>query len=698
MAATSVRWRQNIQAQDHNKMRRRPGWSRLFKDRFATDSGDNCFCPSNYDLHDQLLPLQLYREDLGGGACSSVRTRTQGREPITMLRSIDRANGGRVLLVGTQSRVYSLNESTGNWRIIGDGFGGGTISGVPARRFRAAALNDTVILTNDYDTVQYHDIGQPVEGCGMQAMNSIPELEDDMKVTRARVVASFNGVVLLMNVVQDGVHQPSRIRWCGLNQPQKWISPDPETIAGFLDLDYGETILAASPLGGSMIIYTDRSIWSLTATGSSSVFTAVRLYNEPKERNGCLLYPNSLASSGDAHYYAGRDGVYRWNQYSSAPERVEWMHKSTGVMFDNDSTKVDPDVCEQVVGSFRTERKEYWLSWPRAGDAGNPSYTLVFNTLYGITDIVDAGFTALTNYRSDTRITLREWLIQYCICTLAELLPEFEKEGLPSSICAGSCALPTPPTTLYTSTGFVHDPDIQDWTQNPDPDSLCALLGDVRIDDFCGDCQEQQVFIGAASADWCLKEIGASFNREVCNNAATGTGSFITLSDESQGYCPFEGDYQAVGYNSILRGTFALGGDVNEKLVKKVYARVFPSEQASPPSLKLRIGTTQMPLDPNPSNPFSVSGQDDDPCAVPWFSQQWKTLECPAQTSSGDQVANNQRAVMTFMFKIHRKGIYIHYELSIVGWDGTNETPALGGEADLSSLIVETLSLPERQH
>ena len=150
-------------------------------------------------------------------------------------------------------------------------------------------------------------------------------------------------------------------------------------------------------------------------------------------------------------------------------------------------------------------------------------------------DIVDHGFTAAVNFRPQPIHSIRDFILDQRICEdqcpsvplqclTDELLaigrpPPFENEGLPSPFKPPTAAFA--PTVFYSHvTQTIGDATTEDWTQPvADPDSLCALLGDLSISKMCRGCETVSVLIAASSQDWCLKELDPdTFYRERCVN------------------------------------------------------------------------------------------------------------------------------------------------------------------------------------
>lgn len=343
------------------------------------------------------------------------------REPVTLLYPSTSNAGVRKLFAGTKSKFIRLNESSGQWTLIGSGFGSDGSLIQTAIRWHAAELQDKIFLTNAFDKVQYHDLTTDV-------MHFVPELDNAAEgggtVSKARVIIEYQGVVMLMNMEEKGVRFGSRIRWSGLNDGLDWTI-DVDSITDFQDLDYGEFILGAVILSGLLYVFTDRAIWrcnfAVDTTTSQANLVCNRFYSEPRNRSKCLAYPNTLVSTGLDLYYAGSDGIYHFNPYLAEPEKLEWIYRSTPIIFDEGNIQIDKTACYAPVAEYWPDKNEIHFSWPvvdaspttsnvascasppnKAVSSGLNRHTLVINVKYQTCDYRDYGMNAYANYRSDT--------------------------------------------------------------------------------------------------------------------------------------------------------------------------------------------------------------------------------------------------------------------------------------------------------
>lgn len=666
------RWRQNVAVFDQGKACRRPGWPKYRTERVIYN---------NEDLHDQLLSLQTYYSDRqvpyspqsdvsvyppgddinGIPFCpSSQLTRTTARQPLAFLFNALTTTNDRKLLAGTQNRLYSFNEAKGNWRIIADAYGGDPGSGLK-RYWYAAQINDAVILTNNYDPPLVHILDQPVFGCAMQAVSTIPSL-DGIGLTKAAVVAAWKGTIFLANVEQDSARVSQRVVWSCYELPTNFTpgTAGSNGTAGFQDLSYGDEILAMVPLADVLLIYTTRSIWQVEFVGGEQTFIFQERYREQENGEGCLAFKRTIVSTGQEHIYLGRDGIYVYNLFLPRPDRMEWIHRGTAELFKT----IDDANCEGHVGAFYSSNKdpstkEYWISWVETGQIV-PRRTLVFNTLYQSSDLVDHGFTAFANHAPDDRGTILDFLIERGLCTPAELAAQADlqvtavKEG-------GYCDNANQPV----APGSLPDRNMPIWTNNsveiggkavenlyqptPDPDSLCALFGNLTIEDLCQECNKGALLLMAAADDWCIKQYSpknAVYYREVCT-----------------GFLPC-GTWRRDGYESILRtGAQDYGyprEDKNCRALELEYSAL--QLQELPSALLTRIAYSAQAVDSNDD----ASGR----CAIVWRPLRTRDLECVGVTDGEGQKAAGTRPNKTMNWTFLYTGRYFYFELKVSGVNG----------------------------
>lgn len=392
----AFRWIENFVINKDGKLSRAKGFTRAYPGP----------CPANHDFHFQ-----------GVGVA---------REPITAYFASTANNGTRRLFGMTKTRILLLNETTGDWGMIASGLGADGQASLTQLRLNAAELQNKVFFTNDFDRVKYYDL-DTATFANVPTLNTAGEA-GFLDVSRARRVISWNGVILLFNTLEGGTRYASRIRWSDLNDGLNYTFGAP-AIADFQDLDYGHAILSAVPLGSALTVFTDRSIWRCTFTVDTLLATAalscVKAYDEPRNRAKCLVYPNTLISNGRSAFYLGADGWYEYNPGQMfEPERLEWAHRSTKIIFDG-TRAIDTAACASPVSEYRPDEDTVYLSWgkyqpitapstisgeidcdtyvPTSAPAGTGlnDYIMAFNLKHKTSSLISHGSVALVNFQSD---------------------------------------------------------------------------------------------------------------------------------------------------------------------------------------------------------------------------------------------------------------------------------------------------------
>ena len=629
MQPGSLRWRQNIQAVGERTVRRGCGWSKLF-----TQSNYN-----NADFHDQLLAIT-------GGQ----------REPITYQQEIEATDGARYLFIGTQSRLFRLNQYSGNYVFIGGGYGGGVGVDCAGPRFQGAILGDYAIFTNGHDAPFYHVVDQypNLDGASVNVITDLAVIG----LQTARKVWVWRNVVFFANVQMDGVKMPWRIVWGDYNAP---LSLDPAkqgSIAGYQDLAFGEQILAAAPYANSYLIYTNKNVYQMSVgTGGTFSFQALPGFNS----QNCIRYENTLVNIGDGHAYMGKDRIYFYNQYMSEPDITEWLHYGDNPIYDN----IDESNCTANVATL-IDGEVYFSVKTMNSTNGCPDITLRVNKNYKYADIVDYGFTSLRIFRPQNTPSLRDFLIDQKICDAASLKTigaGWTNEGV-SVVLAPTGAFVPQCTYTHESIQTPIGISIEDLSQpNPAHDSLCALLnadGYPNMDSFCKSCDANPILIGASSDDWCLKQIGGVFYRERCVNV-----SAVGIQGEL-GYQTSAGVYSLDGYDSMIYfAPMWLQDSIAS--VSKVKLNYIAAQQSPVALAKLSVGVSGQVADAN-------VGQ----CAIKWGALTPKPLVCMTA-----EISKKTSPSADLQWNFYFEGKFVHAKLEINGVGG--DSLLSGVQADVSA-------------
>ena len=395
----------NFEISPDGKLRQARGFTKPYNINPFLQQVNGVPCPyKNWDYHDQGVSIE-------------------DRKPITMLFPSTTNTGGRKLFLGTKTRLAVLNEAAGTWhKFSPGGLGNDGSTNLTQTRFHAAELQNKVYFTNGIDDIGYYDLiaetYSVVSGLATAG-------ESGGKVTASKVIVQWQGVIFLMNNIEDGKRIPARIRWSDLNNGLAWNVGDPASITDYQDLDEDEEILGAIPLLGSLYIFTDHSIWRCnfhidTVTGDATL-SCSKIYTEPRNRDKCLAYPNTLISTGFEIYYAGIDAIYEFDPYKVQPEMTEWIHRADNIIYDDAATVIDRTCCNSPIAEYHPLTKEIHFSWPSPDvvqlsanicDAPLPiqgsginRHTLVINVQATTCDYRNYGSTAMVNFQSDVGAT-----------------------------------------------------------------------------------------------------------------------------------------------------------------------------------------------------------------------------------------------------------------------------------------------------
>lgn len=590
---------------------------------------------NNQDLHDQL---------------------STPRQPFHLLHQVTTNAGFTHTFAATKNRIYVEVPATGNWRIISDALGGEGEADCSEMVWSAGAIGQTVVFSNNVDAPVYHTIGQPPLD-GEQSVDIIEDLAL-LNVTKVGLVVSWNNLMFYMDVEMDGARVRNRILWSDYKRPLS-VFPDPGvSLAGSSDLQGDEIILAAKPMADVLLVYTTRGIYEGRVSSSEAAVAFRRRYDGGDTGSRCLAYKRTLVSTGDEHYYVGRDGIYRYTLYSQKPELVEYIHRASAAIFDD----INSAACNAHCGAYFSQRKQVWFSWAQAGQTC-PTRTLVIGTEFPFCSEIDAGFTAFASTEPHINLIIRDFIREQCICTSEELETfgfGFIKEG-------GYCtpqedpACPERPQSFHSQTPRA-EADIgvttEQWDGPEDDDSFAGMFPDLTVEELCGaeflagGCNADQVFLMASSTDNCLKEAAEVYYRERVTDR-TGCGT-----------------YSKDGYKSLMTsGALHFNTPDREKVATCFQIEGHPLPAAVPGQVVLRIGVAAQAIDP-----LEAGGR----CIIFWEQQDPRRLECLSELTLEESQKEGTAPMETFAWPLNAPGRYLYYELEI---SNPHVTPADTGAA-----------------
>lgn len=558
------------------------------------------------------------------------------REAITALFPVNSVGGRRRLIAATRSRIYVNDDKNGNWRILADGLGGGcerdddcTCS---PKRFKIAALGNTVLFTNGIDPVLSWEFDDAPGGVFFWSADYVAQLRQ-LDIDTADVVQAWNGFAFIANVTENGDRFASRVYWSDYNSPTSWI-PGGESLAGFHDFGNGETVLAMEPIGGRLRVFTDKSIYDcILVRDPEQVFSFQEIYRGPN----VLRFRHAMVNTGDALVYLSSDSIFVMSEYDRTPQRIEWIHRASGVIYEGVRQEwvqdfaglaafdpINRDQCDQAVGGWDAMRQAIWFSWP-TGNNVCPNMSLVLWPRYQKSSIVDHGFTAFTNYQSDFRISIRDWMADSSFCQAIDLI--LDKEGLPYQL--GGTSAYEYLCNSYESPAYPCDPD-----------SAIASQCGVCLFDLCLSCDSDIKFLMASAADKTISEFTPDQHIRV-RFASQTTPVFPETGVAT---------YTDAGYYSLMQGDpYEFKTPVEKRL------------SAAAVSFVSGIQTT-----PNLLN-FSASYGAQPECQS-WHESDFVDLSC---LGSDFDEATNERPGEVPRFAFHSQGTYLGWRMWVDGTGGS---------------------------
>jgi hypothetical protein len=330
------RYIKNFRVDGAGRLKRAGGFKALFDDGNYNVSGT---IKNNSDLHDQLGSKQ-------------TPTNTT-REPITLLYEFESGSGSRKLIAATKSRIYALNQRSRNWVLIGDngggGYGQGTSASFSTTKFKAAQLGNNIVFTNNYDQPLNWYFDANPKRSDKNLVQAIPDLVK-LKITKAAHISEYKGFMFLADLEEATTQQVAKVQWSDYVDATSYY-PSLASLAGQQTVgDIGERIIGMAVLGDHLMIYKERSIWRCSLVSSSNLFVFKQVY----QGENTPFYEDTLVNTGDAHFFMSQAGIYRMTLASLRPQRVDWMHNASAIIFEDDKiTGEDGTGPRHVTGGIK---------------------------------------------------------------------------------------------------------------------------------------------------------------------------------------------------------------------------------------------------------------------------------------------------------------------------------------------------------
>lgn len=220
----------------------------------------------------------------------------------------------------------------------------GSITVTPGNLASSTVFRDRAFFTNGADL--------PFQwtGSGNCSVQTVPT-----GLTTAKFNGVFSGYFFLANTVVTGTSHRSRIHYSNINQPNIWTDLD------FVDLspDDGQQITGIIVLGTSLIIFKDKSIWTVQFTGNAD--TPFQ-FNQSNSAVGTVSH-QSLQQIDNGVVFLSWDGLYYFDGYNSYK-----ISDRLNQTFQNDMATLQ---FANVTSMFQHTKNRYWLGISSSGSSTN---------------------------------------------------------------------------------------------------------------------------------------------------------------------------------------------------------------------------------------------------------------------------------------------------------------------------------------
>ncbi|QDH46867.1 hypothetical protein LAh9_143 [Aeromonas phage LAh_9] len=231
----------------------------------------------------------------------------------------------------------------------------------PEDRWYYTSLSNSIIMNYKGDNPQglrpTDDYFVNLPGWG------IPSKEGVQKTWRCGRIRAFRNYLIALDMVEDGVELPQRVRWSNVSfvneLPPDWVEDDDKKDGGFNDLtDSIGKIVDGHPLRDSFVVYTDKDTYLMDYVGGVFIFNFRKLFSDSG-----LLAPNCVAEFEGQHFVVAQDDIFIHNGSSRKPVASGRLKE----YLINEISGINSQAT-QVFSN--TSRKEIWITYAGTGSIG----------------------------------------------------------------------------------------------------------------------------------------------------------------------------------------------------------------------------------------------------------------------------------------------------------------------------------------
>jgi hypothetical protein len=262
------------------------------------------------------------------------------------------ADGNTVNFAGDATKLYRMASAAYADVSLAGGYTTGTDEMWYFTRF-----NNRLLATNFNDAIQTFTVNSSSNFANLAA-----------GAPKARYIATVRNFVVVGNTFDavDG-NVPSRVRWCGLDDPTSWIV-SATTQADYQDLDVSKGWVRQVVGGEYGTIFQEHAISRMTYVGSPVIWQ----FDEVESGRGCPA-PGGVVKAGNIIFYLGNDGFYAFDGTSSIPIGVNKVDKT----FWNE---VDLSYLSRITATADYDQQIIYWAYPATGNTnGRSNKILCYN-------------------------------------------------------------------------------------------------------------------------------------------------------------------------------------------------------------------------------------------------------------------------------------------------------------------------------
>ena len=306
--------------------------------QYDFSGGLNVKDSNNLVADNQCIDIQNFYFDEKGsitkreGSAKYNATAIDANPIISLFRFYKSSTAFKEALCVSGTNIYKGDDGAGTWTSIQSGL-------TAEKPCSFAVWQEICYIWNGYDSPMQYD------GTAVSSVSGTPPQGKYLVFRKERLY------------VAGDPNNPNRLYFCNTGDPTTW-----DTGTNYIDIrsDDGDWITGILPLGDTLVIYKNNSVWALAGTSLSDFFLSMISPDV-----GCMA-PETLVSYQTYHIFYHRRGVFSFN----GTERSLLSDKITPRMED-----INKDYIESFSGGVYKD--QYWISLTKSGETQNDEVYLL---------------------------------------------------------------------------------------------------------------------------------------------------------------------------------------------------------------------------------------------------------------------------------------------------------------------------------